>query len=303
MEVLLSLFSFLSSLFPSYKHTRRARDSTAVLFDGRLFWGATSDPGDLAEFDGPALTLCVYRSSETSFCTEVSVGGESRDLTFRFTLPFLPVFSFGVENVASRQLRKKVSVWAQKQAEVNRAEGRFGGSYAYELDPFEGPRCTGVSIFSGTLTFKLWQSSMGWSSDSAKVAPWKGLGWSTNYRLADIFGREKVSEVELHRETTSIEMPEGDYPCEVVLSSRESRRALLPWTSRMTRAYVEMRKAIPLPGKGENSYDCGEDAVSSMSCMTDSVIDAKLKLKESVMRDRLRRGGRYWRPEAEVASS
>lgn len=52
---------------------------------------------------------------------------------------------------------------------------------------------------------------------------------------------------------------------------------------------------IPVPGKGENSWDCGEDATYAFSCMADSVEDGIASLVRSILVRRRKYGGRNWR--------
>lgn len=71
----------------------------------------------------------------------------------------------------------------------------------------------------------------------------------------------------------------------------------------VARAHIEMNKgdAIPHPGKGENSWDCGEDATYSMTCPAKTLEEAIASMIESAMRSRRRHGGSVnWRPAVSV---
>lgn len=60
-------------------------------------------------------------------------------------------------------------------------------------------------------------------------------------------------------------------------------------------------KFVPVPGKGENSWDCGEDGTQSILFGVDTPIrtyvDAANAFQASVQKTRLRYGGKDWMPE------
>jgi hypothetical protein len=97
---------------------------------------------------------------------------------------------------------------------------------------------------------------------------------------------------------TSVSMPEGNYPCIVKLTEDTWTRPRFPLTRKLVRrATVDMLVPVPIPGKGENSYDLDEDATYSMTCSARSVSQAVIAVAESSMRDRERRASRNWRSE------
>ena len=159
-----------------FLNTKRECDNN-VFFERRLFRQKGND--EMARFDAPALVVTVYDSGNTHFACEVTVGGEERDVSFRFKLPFLPALSISIEN-AAKELRKKAWAWAKKQAEENKAAGFHTGIYAHELDPFQG-RATGVYLFENHLVFSLWKNVDAWSTEASRAAPWKHLGWSKSW--------------------------------------------------------------------------------------------------------------------------
>ncbi|HXI16285.1 MAG TPA: hypothetical protein VNM48_07925, partial [Chloroflexota bacterium] len=75
-----------------------------------------------------------------------------------------------------------------------------------------------------------------------------------------------------------------------------------PLTRRMVRADVQVPEGVPHPGKGENAWDCGEDATYALTCAEQTPEAAVGRLVESVLRDRRRYGGDQWRPQALVAA-
>jgi hypothetical protein len=56
------------------------------------------------------------------------------------------------------------------------------------------------------------------------------------------------------------------------------------------------RDPVPFPGKGENSWDCGEDASYGFGCAAETLEEGIGKFVASKLRDRGRNGGRGWTP-------
>lgn len=96
-------------------------------------------------------------------------------------------------------------------------------------------------------------------------------------------------------------MPEASYPVTVTLTEDTWQRPRWPWPTVVRRAQIECPGGIPKPGKGENSYDCGEDGTYGLTCPASTVEEALEHLKASVMRDRERYGGKDWKPERVTA--
>jgi hypothetical protein len=95
-----------------------------------------------------------------------------------------------------------------------------------------------------------------------------------------------------------VPMPEGNYPCTVTLERETWGRKRWPWTrTTQTRADIEMHVPVPHPGKGENSWDCDDDALYSMCGPFGSIGAATTAVAGSVMRSRERYGnGQAWTP-------
>ena len=93
--------------------------------------------------------------------------------------------------------------------------------------------------------------------------------------LLDVFlGRAKYSAVELEKVETSIPMPERSYPCTVTMQRAEWRRPRWPFVRRVLRAEVEIPGGVPHPGKGTESYNCGDDGLYGLTAPAQSVEDA-----------------------------
>jgi hypothetical protein len=115
-----------------------------------------------------------------------------------------------------------------------------------------------------------------------------------------LFGRPIHSESR-HRKTDKVEikMPEGIYMCNVDLWTSYWHRPRSPLTKAVDRIELTPEKPIPIPGKGENSYDLDEDATysSTMPRQGRTVEECAESLRQSTMERRERYGGKNWLPE------
>lgn len=136
-----------------------------------------------------------------------------------------------------------------------------------------------------------------WDHDDSCWPPEHGKEWSVNLTNM-LLGRRQYHEgaVTLAGEY-SLDMPEGRYRCKVQL--REDSWSRPRWrTLRIKRAIVDVltEGGVPVPGKGENSWDCDDDATFGMTCPAATVDEALSRLRESVLRTRARRAGPVWKP-------
>lgn len=154
---------------------------------------------------------------------------------------------------------------------------------------------TGIALFDNHIQVKLHHAG----ADCFSCKGWKGWHWS-DFVSDLIFGSAEYSERVLLDQAGSVSMPEGDYPVSVKLVESVWRRPRRPWPAKMRRAKIECEKGIPHPGKGENSWDCGEDATYGLVCPAESVDEALIVLREVVTRSRERYGGRDWMPKKAI---
>ena len=66
----------------------------------------------------------------------------------------------------------------------------------------------------------------------------------------------------------------------------------------MLRTEIEPNTSVPIPGKGENSWDLDDDAIHSGIYPTGIAQEAASSLAKSAMRTRKRYGGPNWVPDA-----
>ena len=159
------------------------------------------------------------------------------------------------------------------------------------------------------LSAGLWRDPMGASYGDRwrqyREAPWRGDGWSWYAHPFRWIPGDSVVEYDASMERTAdvtVSMPEGDYA-----ASWRQRRCrwqrprwfAAPWVWRYS---LDIPGGVPLPGKGENSWDCEDDATYGV---TFAVQDHPEGPEETACRfvgdhlqSRARRGGARWAPRA-----
>ena len=144
-----------------------------------------------------------------------------------------------------------------------------------------------LRFFDGAVWWSLATPVNEWSS---KTPRWRHGSW---HPLDTILGRQKYSERTIDTRRVPVPMPEGVYEATVRMYEAERRRPRWPWPRRILRADVKPDKPIPFPGKGENSWDCGDDATYEMTTNARTPEEAVGHLVATVLRDRKQRGGGY----------
>lgn len=157
------------------------------------------------------------------------------------------------------------------------------------------PHAMGVRIFEGRIWFDLLQDQHEYNTRRDRFR-------SFNLPIVDwLLGRPVYSAEPIGKpEAVEIPMPERSYAATVQLSRCTWKRSRWPKATVITRAEVTIPEGLPFPGKGENAWDCGDDATSAASFPCDSVPEAIGHMVGSVLRDRWQRGGRDWRPPVEA---
>lgn len=152
-----------------------------------------------------------------------------------------------------------------------------------------------VSVHDWSIWFSPWEHLWEWKRDD----PWWRRGVSLN--IPDlVFGRTQV-ETSVLRENIPVEipMPEGSYRGTAKVECRIWRRPRWLPTARIS-TWIEVPKGIPHAGKGENSWDCGDDGVWATGCEGDDVQKAAEHFRDVVIRNRKRYG--HASPEAVQAA-
>lgn len=179
---------------------------------------------------------------------------------------------------------------------LRRVVDRLAGGKSDVSDKY-GARELSVNIQDWAVWWDLWVDPGGWSS---KRPRWRDGSF---HALDWLLGKRVHKSVVLDEGEIVVPMPEGVYRGHCKLSEDTWKRPRWFVTKRVRRAHIDMTEPVPFPGKGENSWDCGEDALHGSTTQARTFGDAIGSVVASVMNSRLRHGGKDWRParKAEAA--
>lgn len=160
---------------------------------------------------------------------------------------------------------------------------------------------TGVTWMEGGLHLQLYSCGNDcFYCDGYDGRKKKWLGWSYWIQPRDlILGRTDYQSEVIETKTAEVPMPEATYPATVTIHKDIRTRKHWPfrlWPDVKLSARIEVEGGVPVPGKGENSWDCGEDAIFSTGSSTPTVSAAVASLVSSALRTRENYGGANWRP-------
>jgi hypothetical protein len=160
-------------------------------------------------------------------------------------------------------------------------------------------RAIGVAIHGGAFWWDLWNDEF----ESRSTDPWWTRGC---FHFKDgLLGGTSYSDEILETRDVVIPMPEKAYSATAKLKLSRWRRPLWPWPAEMLRVEIDCPEGIPVPGKGENSWDCGDDATYGITCAAPTIEGAIGQLVASTLRTRQKRSGHHgWdRPAKEDKAS
>lgn len=154
-------------------------------------------------------------------------------------------------------------------------------------------RVFGFTVGARGIRWECWARDCHWSCSD----PW-WMNPSWNWRPL-FFGRVKTVEEVVASGTCLIPLPEANYPgiYETTRYEHQNTKLLGRCRDRLLgprfhyRVNIEPGKSIPVPGKGENSWDCGDDGIYGMSVGGCDVEKAVAAIVESALQDRRRYGG------------
>lgn len=153
--------------------------------------------------------------------------------------------------------------------------------------PYDDADVFEFSIHHGSIWWSIGHTSDAWSSSTPR---WRHGSWN----LADaLLGKTKMSREVVAEREVDVPMPEGSYRWKVSLVEATETRPRWPWPSTwyLVEAKALEGQSIPCPGKGENAYDCDDDALSAVSGEGRTIADAVTKVVGAALRNRLRYGG------------
>jgi hypothetical protein len=190
-------------------------------------------------------------------------GDAGRNLSVAFSVPFLLTLYVTLGDVFPRQL------------------------FEYDFDR-GSDRQIGCYFFEWTFHYDIWVGTMAsWS----RVYPW--CQWwrqgSIDFKNL-LLGRQKHQlETLKHGIPVVIPMPEGVYHGTAKIERRTWKRPLWFAFSRVS-TVIDCPKGIPFAGKGENSWDCGDDGLFGWGSEGRSVEKAIAHGVQSVLESRRRHG-------------
>lgn len=194
----------------------------------------------------------------------VTLGGgdDGRNLGCTLAIPFLATLYISVERFFSRRL------------------------FEWNMDRGEN-RQIAVSFHDGAIWYSLWAgSSASWSRDY----PWCKWWRQGSFHFAALLGRQQYScEVIKADIPVTIPMPEGVYRGTAKIERATWKRPLWFAHTRISTT-IDVPKGIPFQGKGENSWDCGDDGLFGWGADGKSVEKAIGHGVEIVLTNRRRYG-------------
>lgn len=160
----------------------------------------------------------------------------------------------------------------------------------------------GVRLWGDHLTVR-WacdDSEMRYDGKGGQGRPKAGWYWSCS-PLNAIFGKPAYKREEIAREVHTLTMPEGRYRADCVVTRSTWTRPRWPWrpfSLDLARAEIDFDPPVGIPGKGENAYDCDDDATHSvtMPLRNGSLRTTLDAFALDTLRTRQRRGGLDWQP-------
>lgn len=192
-------------------------------------------------------------------------------------------FSVGLAHVANVWLTvgsPRLSSWLYH---------RFGRSLVGDRDFLE------LGYHDRALWWSVWADRWSWSRDTPRWRKgsfhwWDWLAGRALYHREDVEGPVRVA----------LPLPEGKYEVDITLQKETWKRPRWPWPQ--VRDGFDMKPVpqadgrpgyLPIPGKGENSWDIGPDGIFGMHGTARSIEEAMGQVITSVLRDRVRRGRRH----------
>lgn len=141
--------------------------------------------------------------------------------------------------------------------------------------------------------FRVFDCALWWSFDEPTMSWSSRDKWWRRFTIRPariLFGREKCVRVDAPDAlNVVVPMPEGSYPATVRRADYTWTRSRLPfWKRKRTDWYIDIPHGIPFNGKGENSWDCGDDGLFGTG--GDSPEDAVANAVKSVLRNRKKYG-------------
>lgn len=235
-------------------------DDRRHLTHGRV-WLRTKDWWQRRRFG--QLEICwTIPCSHCGWSVKFGGGDSGRNLGLTFAVPLLCTLYVTAEGVFARRL------------------------FEYDFDRGDD-REIGVYFFGGSVWWNFWVGTIAsWSQSFPWCKKWR----QGNFRFANLLGKEAYSCATLKEGIpVEIAMPEGVYHGTAKIERSRWKRPF--WLERVQiSTYIEVPRGIPFSGKGENSWDCGDDGLWGAGCAGEDVAAAVESFRARVLKNRKRYG-------------
>jgi hypothetical protein len=233
------------------------RQSTGFVTEGRAWFYALSNCFHIEWYFGSRKCALTAEFSNRSFSEDA--------ILLHFAIPFILNFYFGVERAD----------WVKSLPGIGKGWQ-------------DGTREIGFSWYDGYLSLMLWcRDGNEWNRGDR----WWHFKQPIMWNPTDFFlGRDKYSDENLEVGTINIVLPEGEYEAIYRLFRSTWKRPRWPWPRHLLRGEIEVDRGVPVPGKGENSWDLDDTAIYSMTCPAATKEEVAAKYIEAVMKKRKKYG-------------
>lgn len=256
----------------------------------------------------------------------VTIGGDENDLSAHLGLHWFSAY-LSVRDVLSHDFKRRMNERAERRAEkLTERRGQKVWSSDLMLFYTHGRELLDVSFHDGSIWVHVWNDSMCWNSgdtpgptrkwvgsseDGTKRRvwtwqrghlPWNCSGWTWSLNVKELLlGEVTYEEIPLEVWDSVVRMPEGEYPCQVRTSKVRWTHSRAPFSPWYYRAMVDIPNGIPFAGKGENSWDCDDDALNSITFGVESEEpwgprEYTNRAAVRVFETRLKRSSPHWTP-------
>lgn len=226
-----------------------------------------------------------WSSTWKHFEIEFALGGEDNMVQAGIVVPFLGRFHIGL-----RVPRRLTKPWIYQRREWTLRIG-YIGRWLELLLAYDDSARDMRSYY--TAKRKRGEDVGPWT----RVALWPGIHINlTGHPRDRLLGRKVCTTTQGEATPVVVPMPEGNYPAVVTVEKRVWKRPRWPWPSHYRTDYsIDIPSGIPVPGKGENSWDCEDDAIYGTGGR--SVHDAVANATRAALRSREQYAGKGWVPD------
>ena len=275
----------------NYKYTADKREYTgSILKAGEFHWNYD------ATFQHRSGGSVSWHWGTTSCHIDVEFGGGDGNDELEISLGFPYLLSIWFHHtlpswILARlpQHHYKLPRYQQLSPFDQRPEVQHGELIGYDEGSYPESREISLRIHGWALWWTLWMNGNEWRSTDPK---WRR--GSFHFDDALLGSRGYVCENLGSAIASHVTMLEGEYPVTLQRQRQTWWRPRWPWWPlRMVRESLDVRCecGVPFPGKGENSWDCGDDGLFGTAFDVVTPEEACAKYRDVVLDYRRRYGG------------